>query len=181
MKNTFIEGKTSDVDNENIELANTYNEHITNYITDTLNINFLTDHLDYLNIIKGIKKYYIQILTPQTVRMKYIKSDIWSLGMILVFIYSQIQKNIIDEKETEKKILVLENLKSLILNLLIIDPDSRPDAKQSLDFYEEMLLNINKSLMDKVVINSKGGYKSKHNKSKHNKTKYNKTKHNKTK
>ena len=178
LKNTFIEGKKSEVDNEYIEIAANYYTDIIKYIK-SLEINFLKEHLEYSNIIKGIEKYYTQILTPQTVRIKYIKSDIWSLGIILVFIYSQIQKNIIDEKETEKKKLVLKNLESLILNLLIIDPDKRPNSIDSLKLYETMLSEI--PHMNNVVINSKGGYKSKHNKTKHNKLKYNKTKYNKTK
>ena len=42
LKNTFIEGKTSDADSENIEIAADYSKNINTYITDTLKINFLT-------------------------------------------------------------------------------------------------------------------------------------------
>ena len=180
LRSTFIEGKISNIENENIEPAAAYSTDIKNYIEKILQIDFLTEQTKYENIIDGIKTYYTQILTPETVRIKYIKSDIWSLGIILVFIYSQIKKINYEPEKQDQKELILKNLKDLIVKLLIINPKDRPDAENSLKLYEDFLLNIEikKTLADKRI---KGGYKSKNNKTKHNKSKHSKSKHSKSK
>jgi serine/threonine protein kinase len=178
-RNTFIESQQSDIESEYLPIVEEYVSTIEPYIKNTLGITFLEKQTDYSKIIEEIKED-IKILTPETVRIKYIKSDIWSLGIILLFIYSQIEKNIKNinnEKEKkEQKELILINLKELIIKLLIINPEVRPDAKKSLELYEEFLskIEIKKTLVDKPI---KGGmYKSKKNSKskKNNKTKYNK-------
>ena len=174
-KNRFIEGQQSEIDSNYLPIVDDYSSNLKHYINNILRTNIIETRIDYFNIIEELKSD-IKILTPETVRIKYNKSDIWSLGIILVFIYSLMEQNIKEDQEQKESILNL--LKTLILKLLIINPTKRPDASESVKLYNEFIEELNGKINTN---NIKGGYKSKHNKSKHNKSKHNKSKHNKSK
>ena len=169
-KNRFIEGQQSEIDSNYLPIVDDYSSNLKHYINNILRTNIIETRIDYFNIIEELKSD-IKILTPETVRIKYNKSDIWSLGIILVFIYSLMEQNIKEDQEQKESILNL--LKTLILKLLIINPTKRPDASESVKLYNEFIEELNGKINTN---NIKGGYKSKHNKSKHNKSKNNKTK-----
>ena len=72
--------------------------------------------------------------------IKYIKGDIWALGIILLIFHSLINTDIQEDNSQKKPIL--DNLFRVIDNLLTINPYERLNADQALELYNTFLTFI---------------------------------------
>ena len=118
-------------------------------MNDVDKIDIYNNLYDNLSNIIGCQKLkkpdecsFLEYLETNT-NIRYIKADIWSLGIILYILYAIINSNKYDDPniETNKNIILLKLL-DVIKSLLIINPIDRPDAYGALKLYNEFLDNL---------------------------------------